>query len=460
MQIKEFLNQVCEQIKYKPIRKEIAEELENHIKEAKENYILEGMNEMDAQCRAISQMGEAEAIGKKLNKIHKPKLDWKLLLIIIVVLGFSFLVTFTRANTHDLSRLGTNRITIIKFIVSSILGILLSIGVYYFDYRKLQKYANYFYCVATSVIIFTLLANTSVRGIPYLQIPIFNITIAPAIIAMPLYVIAFAGFLQNNRQSKIKISFTRKKYFDVNRLKIILLSVVSILLLKESIAITPAIILTIVYLVLGTIKLLEQQENRIKNITILWGIPIILLLIGTIIIFSASHGAFRINRIIGSFYPEIDPEGSGWQAMQQKQVIHSAKWIGSATNKSNALDIFEEGTNFAFISILAHYGWIISIGMVMAIVALNAKLILNAIKIKDMYGKMLIIGIATTFILQSMGNILMNLTLGIQADFNIPLISYGGSSLILNMVSLALTLSIYRRKNINTKQEIAQNESI
>ena len=90
MQIKEFLNTVCEQIKYKPIRNSISEELENHIEESKENYIRDGLEEKEAEEKAIVQMGNAEEIGKKLNKIHKPKLDWKLLIILIVLLGFGF----------------------------------------------------------------------------------------------------------------------------------------------------------------------------------------------------------------------------------------------------------------------------------------------------------------------------------------------------------------------------------
>ena len=49
MQTKEFLNNVCEQIKYKPIRNSISEELENHIEESKENYIEEGMQEKEAE---------------------------------------------------------------------------------------------------------------------------------------------------------------------------------------------------------------------------------------------------------------------------------------------------------------------------------------------------------------------------------------------------------------------------
>ena len=66
LQIKEFLNSVCEQIKYKPIRENIAEELKNHIEESKENYMQEGMEETTAEEKAIEQMGEAQEIGKKL----------------------------------------------------------------------------------------------------------------------------------------------------------------------------------------------------------------------------------------------------------------------------------------------------------------------------------------------------------------------------------------------------------
>ena len=57
MQIKEFLNSVCEQIKYKPITEEISDELQNHIEEQKEYYIEKGMNEKEAEAKSINQMG-------------------------------------------------------------------------------------------------------------------------------------------------------------------------------------------------------------------------------------------------------------------------------------------------------------------------------------------------------------------------------------------------------------------
>ena len=39
LQIKEYLNEICEQIKYKPVRKEIAKEIEDHINDIKEDLI-------------------------------------------------------------------------------------------------------------------------------------------------------------------------------------------------------------------------------------------------------------------------------------------------------------------------------------------------------------------------------------------------------------------------------------
>ena len=84
--------------------------------------------------------------------------------------------------------------------------------------------------------------------------------------------------------------------------------------------------------------------------------------------------------------------------------------------------------------------------MVIAIILFSCKLILDAVKIKDEYGKLLIIGISTMFILESVLNILMNFNLGIEADFSIPFISYGEINMIVNLMILGFLLSIYKRK--------------
>ena len=108
-----------------------------------------------------------------------------------------------------------------------------------------------------------------------------------------------------------------------------------------------------------------------------------------------------MEKIITTFHPETDPEGAGWLGINRKLIIESASMFGEAEDMSNALELFDEGTEFAFISILAHYGWIVAILLIITIILISVKLIINSIKVKDAYGKMLIIGISCLFIFQS-----------------------------------------------------------
>lgn len=450
MQIKEFLDSVCEQINYKPIRENIAEELKDHIEESKENYMREGLEETIAEEKAIEQMGEAQEIGKKLNKIHKPKLDWKLLLIVCVLLCFGFLVVQIRIE-NSLEFYST-QISISKYIFFLIIGIALGIAIYFIDYTKLSKYPNIFYLIATGTIIYALVFGANVNGIPYIYVT-NSITFSPAVVAMPLYIIAFVGFINNlNKESKLDEIISKYIKVNMNLVKIIILSILSLGFLTLIPSMASVLVLGLTYLILATVKIMQAKENKIKNIAKLWGTVIIVGM--CLLTFIIVTSPFRLERITTTINPESDPQGGGWVAMNRKTIIESAKIFGEAENKSNALYLFDEGTDFAFISILAHYGWAVSIAIVLAIIALSIKLILNAIKIKDNYGKLLIIGISSMFILQAIFNILMNLNLWIESGFNIPFVSYGGTNLVINMVSLALILSIYRRKDITIMQNM------
>ena len=446
MQIKEFLYSVCEQIKYKPIRESIAEELKNHIEESKENYIQEGLEEQIAEEKAIKQMGKAQEIGKKLNKIHRPKLDWKLLLILMILLCFSGLVVFIKSR-NDIELFGMEGESIKKFIMFVIIGMVVSIPIYFINYTKIKKYSNLLYLLATLSIIWALLFGSFVNGKPYIYLHLM--TIAPEIVAIPLYIVAFIGFIsKSKRENKIETSILKYTKIRINMdlVKIIGLSILSLVFLELIPSITSVWTLGLTYMILGTAKILQVKENKIKNMVKLWGSVI---LIGIFILMQIlTSNPYILNRLIASINPRSDATGDGWIAIERKSIIESAKLWGEAENTSNAIDLFDEGTNFAFISVLAHYGWIVSIGIVLAIITFSIKLILNAIKIRDSYGKLLIIGISSMFILQSIFNILMNLNLWIEAGFYLPFISYGGGSLVINMMSLTFILAIYRKKDI------------
>lgn len=453
MQIKEFLNSVCEQIKYKPIREEISEEIECHIKDLKEQFIEEGIKEEVAEEKAIKQMGNAEQIGKELNKIHKPKLDWKLILITFVLICFGFIVSVIKTKS-ELSELNDLNF-MIRFIIYTILGIILGIEIYFFDYKKIQKYSKILYIIASCTIIYAILFGALINGIPYIRIG--SKFFSASIIAIPLYIIAFASFLIDKKLDNVTEIKIANKQFKIkyNIIKLFVLSIISILLLIMIPSRASAIVVMLSYLILLTVKIMILKEHKIKKLLILWGTILILgILAITYLIVCSPH---LLDRIESIYYPEKYSQSEGWLAINRKLIINSAQAFGEAEDMSNAMNLFDEGDNYAFISILAHCGWGISLAMVIAVILFSCKLILNATKITDEYGKLLIIGIASMFILESVFNILMNLNLWFEADFNIPFISYnGGLNTIINLISLALILSIYRRKDIiiNNKNKV------
>ncbi len=446
MLINEFLNNVCDKIKYKPIRNEISEELKNHIEEQKEDFIQSGIQEKVAEEKAIENMGNAEELGKKLNKIHRPKLDWKLLLLIVILITFGILVVTIKIRNYNLG-LTNAPINVGKYIVALCVATTLSTIIYFIDYRKISKYSIILYIIATLCFIMSYLNGLGVNLNGRIYVNIFGVSILPTDIAIPLYIISFVGFIHNvNKETRIKFITKSGKSINVNIIKIITLSIISLFfVMQQSTAI--ALILGLVYMIISTIKLREKAK---KYIAVLWAIPIIL--ISLIIIMKLGNGfaEYRINRVLVSFRPDIDPQGSGWQQIARNEMIKSAKLIGEAegTELYTRL-LFEEDGYWAFISILVNYGWIVSIGMLLAIILLSGKLITNSINIKEEYGKWITIGISSMFILESLFNVAMNLGFGVVAGFNLPLISYGRPSLIMNMMSLALVLSVYRRKDIN-----------
>lgn len=455
MDIKNFLDKVCGEIKYRPVRKGICEELKSHIQEIKEEYTNKGIPENEAEEKAALQMGVPEKIGKKLNKIHKPKLDWKLLLMMAILMGFGvFVAILKQKNTND------NYIQ--STIIYMIIGTILSIGIYFFDYKLLKKYSTTIYIIASILMILPIIQFGFIpRGV--YNIRLFGITISPSTIALPLYLISFIGFIFNyNKTNNFNMTILNKEIaINKDMVKIIICSVVSLILMEYISSITNAIILGIVYLIISTVKIIQNKKNRIKNLIILYVIPVF---IGLMLILTLVKSPYRLERIVSSFNPEIDPESSGYVGMLQKEILENAKIIGEADTMaiSSNQSIINLESNYTFIYLLGRTGILVAGLLVCTIILTSIKLIINAKNIKEQYGKFLIIGLSSLYILQSFATILMNVNMGVQTNVNLPFVTYGGVYFIVSILSIAIIFSVYRRKDIyqyEIENKIETNEN-
>ena len=195
MQIKEFLESVCQQIKYKPIRSEIADEIKCHIEETKEELMLSGMEELKAEEEAVSRMGDSEKKKKKLNKIHKPKLEWKILFIIFIMMGFGNLILLIKINAmENIDNIGS---ILLKFYISLVIGFVCSIAIYFMDYRKILTKSKYLYIFASILMIYHFFFGVTIDGRIWINFSFLSVSVST--ITIPLYIIAFARIYEQYR---------------------------------------------------------------------------------------------------------------------------------------------------------------------------------------------------------------------------------------------------------------------
>lgn len=94
-----FLDEIIKYIRFPFDRADIREELKDHINDKIEDYIDQGIDFDEAETMAVSNMGDAEIIGKALNKEHNPFVGWMLgitnviLVILVIITGYVVIVT-------------------------------------------------------------------------------------------------------------------------------------------------------------------------------------------------------------------------------------------------------------------------------------------------------------------------------------------------------------------------------
>ena len=89
MRMYNYLNIVSEQMRCKRARPAVLKELKDHIEDQKDDYMTAGMTAQEAEEEAVRQMGDPVEVGVSLDRLHRPKMEWKLLsyIFLLSILG-------------------------------------------------------------------------------------------------------------------------------------------------------------------------------------------------------------------------------------------------------------------------------------------------------------------------------------------------------------------------------------
>ncbi|MDL4842448.1 FtsW/RodA/SpoVE family cell cycle protein [Aquibacillus rhizosphaerae] len=419
----EFLGKVTSKVKSKEAHSLIRKELRNHLQELRQSYQQRESSKEEAEEKAIEEMGNPFTLGESLNQLHKPKMDWVLIVLFGIIAVISFLPLIN--GVYGLP----NSVT--KQAIWYTLAALTIITLLFFDYRKLKNLWMFFYGIGLIMHVYTYFFGIMVSGAKnWIAFP--GVTLHVPMITLFLFILAWAGI------------FTRINEFASRIKQVVLFFLFWIPILIY--LMLPDLMVGFIYLIcIVTMFAFSPVQKKLAIKLIIVNVVLGVCVIGAIMI--STLGNYIHDRLSFFLNPNTYPDGEGYISNQIREVLSQAGWFGNGIN-SELHSLPNVHTDFVFPYLVYSLGWAFGITLCLILSVFILRISLNAFKTKDLYGRLIVIGGAVFFTVPTILNIFMGLGLVPVIGVSLPFVSYGGSMLVVSAAMLGLILSIYRRKDM------------
>lgn len=385
---------------------------------------------------AAKPMGAgAPALTPKARAVAKPQIVKELYLPSLVpafaLTIFGLVVVWSASLTIEEASLP-------RQLIGCALGILIGGFLWRYDYRDFANFTKAF--LILDIVLFLL---PMVPGLGYnangmtgwIQIPVIGLRIQPSEI-MKLVTIYLMAALGAQYNGKIK-SF--EEYLKLCGF----LSVPFLLLVLQDLG------SSLVLLVAGAAIIICSGAKPV------WVVATIALIVGFVALVvwsSMTEGLphilrdYQLKRLIVFIDPSIDPAGDGYNLQQAKIAVGSGGFFGKGIgNASQALQGFlpEAQTDFAFALLAEEFGFFGTC----VLLFLYGWLFFSTIRLAQMvelpFAKLVLVGVVAMWSFQVLENV--GMCLGIMPITGIPLpfISYGASSMVVQLTSVGMVQSVY-----------------
>lgn len=298
------------------------------------------------------------------------------------------------------------------------------------DILKIKKYINFIFLFCLALLILVLIPGIGlVRGGARSWIGIAGFSIQPSEFMKLGLVGLYAKYLSENYQDLKKFK---------NFLMLFSLAGVIFLIIMLQPDFGTGLVIVVSALVMIYIS----------------GVPIkyfvVIITIGLIgAVFLIISAPYRIERIIAFINPWQDPLGSGFQGIQSLFAITPGGLFGRGFNQSMQKHFFlpEPQNDFIFAILIEEFGLIGGFIVLVLYFIIIYRSILIAVSNRDNFLKFYVVGIIISIAVQVAINVCVVIGLLPVTGITLPLFSYGGSSLVLTIVCLAIIVSSSKYRN-------------
>jgi cell division protein FtsW len=159
------------------------------------------------------------------------------------------------------------------------------------------------------------------------------------------------------------------------------------------------------------------------------------------------HVAYRRARILAFLDPYSDPQGRGFHIIQSLIAVSTGgiTGVGLMESKQKLFYLPEPHTDFIFAVTAEELGLVGALVIVLLFAIFLWRGIRTALRTQDMFGRFLAVGITSMIVVQAFINISVVLGLMPTKGIPLPLVSYGGSSLLVTLACIGVLLNISKQ---------------
>ena len=448
-----YLEKLLSQIRCKKARPYIAEEIRDHIESQIADNLSEGMNYEEAEKNAVTDMGDPVEVGISLDRIHKPKIAWKLLVIVGILSLLGILIQQSILRQPGFQELETWRQEVYRyttegFVSCIVIGLLLMCVIYFLDYTVIAKYSR---LIGGAILILGALRVAGFGGLDvdgignWIGFGRFKVSVTSL---MMFYVPIYGAILYKYRNGGV---------FALCRA--ILWMILPVFITSRIPSLGVAVIMMVSMLIELTAAIWKGwfQLPVKKTIIGVWlfftAAPALLLTVKYAFHMLVSYQEARIR----SFFT-ASGDVNYMTSMLHKFNQNILLWGNSGKDVVGGLPEFNQDYIFSYI--LNSYGLLAGIFVAALLAALVVFMFGTSVRQKNELGTVMGFGCGMI--------ILLNISLNFAGMFGwipltstfLPFLSYGRNSILLCYALVGIILSIYRYKDVYPKKFKASQVSL
>ncbi|ASU22996.1 cell division protein FtsW [Vibrio qinghaiensis] len=307
--------------------------------------------------------------------------------------------------------------------------------------KRWMQYSSVLLGVSFMLLIVVLLAGKSVNGASrWIPLGLFNLQ--PAEVAKLSLFIFMAGYLVRKQDE------VRQTFFGGFMKPIMVFGTLAILLLGQPDLGTVVVMLVTLF---GMLFIAGAKLSQFIALMVAGIVAVIALI---------AAEPYRIRRVTSFLDPWEDPFGSGYQLTQSLMAFGRGEWFGQGLGNSiQKLEYLPEAhTDFVFAVLAEELGFVGVVLVLLLIFSLVFKAVFigkKAFEHDQQFGGYLAFGIGIWFAFQTLINVGAAAGMVPTKGLTLPLISYGGSSLIIMSIAVSILLRIDHECRLKDRNRVS-----